>query len=742
MTKKRPEHTLALGSFDIEIPLIDEDNGEVQATSAKEQKAPASIKNPTREMASPKRQASKKSEISGEFFSKKELSQVKLSKRSKKRTPRVDPLIGRKFGNVEIVSKVGQGGFGRVYEAKHVFVGKPFAVKVLKYDRLDEDETIERFQREAQALSQINHPNIVQFHDFGEIEDYGFYLVMERLQGESLQDRIRELQTKGKLFRTNEIKNFIAQLCDALDYVHKKGVVHRDLKPSNIFLHAEDERETIKLFDFGIAALTDDDSNLTGTGKYIGTANYIAPEQIRGRKDLDGRADLYALAVILYFLLTGKLPFKGQTSVDTIFQQVHLPPPALSYHAPERKWEQALEDFMQTALAKNREERPPSALVFKDMCLEALEKQHEFDMGMLALLKGRSGRTHKMDRGQIQSLVQDALKASGDGEPPNLQDAIFADVESGEYFKRTETIVERDSGDQDSPSAQSIPTGSESAVGSFPLQKRERRDSFSHSGSIPDDIDFESDFSIENEDEDHAERTVLTGVSVWSEPEVKVWRPPEESQDFAPPQSESADLPSGLVPKESSSPDYAELEQSTSAQLSKKTEMMYIPPEHQFDLDDDDDDDELGGETINYSGRPAWAVEEKKPQVSADIVLDDEDEEQTIKNKKVSKKRMVSPPVDDNMQTTEMNVDQIRKEIVRRHSPSFLARFWWLIVLLLIGLSVPLYLYFVPSNKVPTKAKKHSAKVPAKKSAKQILPQKAEGQSSEMPDGQASEEPK
>jgi len=293
----------------------------------------------------------------------------------------VDPLIGERLANTTIKEKIGQGSFGAVYRAEHVFLDKTFAVKTLKPHQKNHEEVIARFQREAQTLSCLEHENIVSFYDFGRLEQHGFYMVMEYLHGESLSDRIRSISRAGFDFPLRDLLMLVRKLCGVLSYIHKQGIVHRDLKPSNIFLQTlPSDGERLKLIDFGIVSVVETSEAITKAGASMGSANYVAPEQINAKAPIDGRADLYALGTIVYRLLTGKLPLKGENLTNTIILQLKQPAPSLAQKAPERKWSPKLEAFVAKTLEKKREKRPPTARAFLFEFEEALEEQFVLEL--------------------------------------------------------------------------------------------------------------------------------------------------------------------------------------------------------------------------------------------------------------------------------------------------------------------------------------------------------------------------
>ena len=230
-------------------------------------------------------------------------------------TRRSAPADVRLDERYRIVRLLGEGGMGAVYLAEHVGLGKQVAVKVLHAEFTNRDDAIARFRREAQVAAALRHKNIIEVFDVGVSARGEPYLVMEYLEGESL----RGLMARSKRIDLGAACAIIEPVLLALQAAHRKGIVHRDLKPDNVFLAYEPgEPMLVKLIDFGISkfASADPDRWRTQTGMVLGTPNYMSPEQARGAANVDQRTDLYAVGTILYELLTGDLPYTGQSFTE------------------------------------------------------------------------------------------------------------------------------------------------------------------------------------------------------------------------------------------------------------------------------------------------------------------------------------------------------------------------------------------------------------------------------------------
>lgn len=249
-----------------------------------------------------------------------------------------DPaLLAAAFPQYEIEALLGRGGMGAVYRARHRKLGRTVAIKVLLADH-GEPEFTERFEREARALAQLDHPSIVGVHDIGETEHFCF-LVMDHVDGTDL----RRLMAQGQL-TVQDALDWIPQICDALQYAHENGVVHRDIKPENVLI---DQDGKVRIADFGLAkVLAADGANptLTRTMQGLGTPHYMAPEQLSAAGKVDHRADIYSLGVMLYELLTGELPigrFAPPSQKAKVGSRVDRAVLRTLESEPERRYQQA-----------------------------------------------------------------------------------------------------------------------------------------------------------------------------------------------------------------------------------------------------------------------------------------------------------------------------------------------------------------------------------------------------------------
>jgi serine/threonine protein kinase len=257
-----------------------------------------------------------------------------------------------KLGRYEVVRELGKGAMGIVYLAKDPLIGRLVALKTIRIAaHADDDEAKEfqqRFIREAQAAGILNHPSIVTVHDIGQDEISGVsFIAMEYVEGNNL----KEVLAQGRALTWDQIGEIIAQVAEAIDFAHAKGIVHRDVKPANIILI---EGNRAKITDFGIAKIASGGANLTTTGQFLGTPNYMAPEQIKGAP-VDGRTDIFSLGICFYECLTRRKPFGGDSLTSISYKIVHEPFPSL--HEINPQIPEGFEEVVGQCLAKDPSKR-------------------------------------------------------------------------------------------------------------------------------------------------------------------------------------------------------------------------------------------------------------------------------------------------------------------------------------------------------------------------------------------------
>jgi len=274
-------------------------------------------------------------------------------------------LVGQVVADrYHVIKKLGEGGMGQVYLAEHVKMGRRSAIKVMNPSMVHDPDAVARFNREASNASRITHPNVCAIYDFGETPEGLIYLAMEFIEGEPLTDL---LERDGALPVRRAAQIFM-QVADALQAAHDLGIVHRDLKPDNIMLAQKKGGDQVKVVDFGIAkAVGGDESGqkVTKTGLVVGTPEFMSPEQLSGDK-LDGRSDLYSLALVFYQMLAGKLPFEATTVQETMIKRLTDEPTALAASRPDLTFPAGLQGVLDTALTRTPAQRYQTVAKFAD----------------------------------------------------------------------------------------------------------------------------------------------------------------------------------------------------------------------------------------------------------------------------------------------------------------------------------------------------------------------------------------
>src|SRR5689334_1332103 len=309
-------------------------------------------------------------------------------------------MVGQTVGKYRIVSRLGRGGMGTVYKAVDETLGREGAIKILNPDLAD-DEVLKRLRAEAVTLARLNHPNIATLYEFTQHED-DLLMVMEFVRGETF-DRLWDRLGPVPFDRAAAL---CSQVLDALGHAHRAGVVHRDLKPANLMAA---DTGLVKVMDFGIARMIGTE-RLTMDGYMMGTPAYMAPEQVMG-EELDGRADLYAIGVVLYRLLTGNLPFNADTAIAMAQKQIKDPPTPL-YQFQELPV--SCQKIMDRALAKARHERFQTAEEFRAALTEASAGQKNSDSPNF-LRKIRAVRVFAPGQRMTTSRVAGVILAAGAG---------------------------------------------------------------------------------------------------------------------------------------------------------------------------------------------------------------------------------------------------------------------------------------------------------------------------------------
>ena len=270
-------------------------------------------------------------------------------------------LVGQTVGQYQIVQRLGRGGMADVYQAFHPGLSVYRALKVIRPEFVGEEGFTERFQREARAVAALRHPNIVQMHDFG-VQDNLYYMVMEFIEGRDLKTT---LAVEGELRPFTKIGEIIEQVASALSYAHQRGIVHRDIKPANIMLNSDGQAI---LTDFGIAKMLSLEEQMTQTGVGIGTPAYMAPEQARGETNIGPTADIYSLGIVIYEMLTGRVPFSADTPLAVMVKVMNDPIPTPRAFSPD------IPDVVQGVILKATAKEPAQRYQTADALIDALKR--------------------------------------------------------------------------------------------------------------------------------------------------------------------------------------------------------------------------------------------------------------------------------------------------------------------------------------------------------------------------------
>jgi hypothetical protein len=303
-------------------------------------------------------------------------------------------LVGQVIADrYHVIKKLGEGGMGQVYLAEHVKMGRRSAIKVMNPSMIHDPDAIARFNREASNASRITHPNVCAVYDFGETPEGLIYLAMEFVEGVPLTELI-EQEGALPLARATAI---FKQTADALQAAHDLGIVHRDLKPDNIMVaRGRDGSDLVKVVDFGIAKAVGGDETgqkVTKTGLVVGTPEFMSPEQLSGDK-VDGRSDLYALALVYFRMLTGQLPFQADSVQETMIKRLTDDPEKLAAARPDLTFPDGLQEVLDTALARTPATR-----------YQTVAKFAEDVLGVAQLRKGTRGMA-AATRAEIEAKTQ------------------------------------------------------------------------------------------------------------------------------------------------------------------------------------------------------------------------------------------------------------------------------------------------------------------------------------------------
>ena len=316
-----------------------------------------------------------------------------------------ESLVGGILQSYHIIKKLGEGGMGAVYLGEHVKMGRKSAIKVMTQALAHDNDAIARFNREAANAARINHVNVCAIYDFGETPDGTIFLAMEYIEGEALTDLIRR-EGPLDLKRAGAI---LEQTGNALQAAHELGIVHRDLKPDNIMIaKSRDGSDVVKVVDFGIAKAmgTEEGQNVTRTGLVVGTPEYMSPEQLSGDK-LDGRSDVYSLALVFFRMITGTLPFRADSAQEVMIKRLTDDPMRLNEALQGVSFPPKLQVVMDRAMGRMPADRYTSADEFARDAVEAIATAPTTDSPQWV---DTQGATVLLDTGPTDTAVTEQLK--------------------------------------------------------------------------------------------------------------------------------------------------------------------------------------------------------------------------------------------------------------------------------------------------------------------------------------------
>ncbi len=324
----------------------------------------------------------------------------------------------KKFGHYEVVSELGRGGMGVVYKAFEPTLNRYVAIKALGEHLLNDDDLIERFTREAKSMAAINHPNVIQVYYIGK-EDKQPFFAMEFLEGVSLD----ELLTGKRILQVSDAKNILRQACAGLNEAHKHDLVHRDIKPANLMICSDG---SVKVVDFGIAQTREYGDKLTNTGEFVGTPGYLSPEVCTGQ-EVDKRSDIFALGIVFYEMLAGKVPFENDSPLGLMLEVVQSDIPDI--RGINKKVDKKTHFILEKMIAKNPQERFQS-------CAEIIEQLGPAsDLADLAAIKARSTQALSTPKKVSQQVTQQAAQTLANAAPTAPNNQRSEEKKSGWFWK-------------------------------------------------------------------------------------------------------------------------------------------------------------------------------------------------------------------------------------------------------------------------------------------------------------------